>query len=647
MAQLAETNLPTLDPYEILDLADRRIQEFQVRNQLYETYERYYRGLQRDSGQPSILAANSQGRPLLRLSETSGQADRSYSSQRLAPIVDDGAALMGRMPASRSEPPDQSEAGLKKAELLTKYLISTHELSAMDRQQAEAGFHLCGLGDACYVLEPVADIRRVTWSVVHPSTAFPSFMWGYRRFEVMDLVVRYSIDAYAARARWGSSVKVEKENKRVSVTIYLSPYQRTIVIGREHPQQVAHTPWDLGFCPAVWVFNKVNGQMANSDISQSLVQQDALDFTWAVFLDGIVQNTYPIIGVRNPVSMSNDPPVVGPGAPPIALGADGDIIVRQTQGDMNAIVFGMQALINDINAASGTSEVRQEGKMHSSIVTGRAVQSVQGPQTSRLEFKLQEVGAGIRRLNEMTLEMQEKAPYLGKHEFEIFGRYKGQSFRETMTGEDIDGWYRNSVFWEPVTGMNLQQKTAVAYEGMVAKLWDDLRAMELAGVEDPLGMRQRIAQQLQHEAELQGQLQALVQPQQGGGQPPSPGGPSGGAGPAPAQPAVPAPSQGQAAPPPTMIARPPAFARQAQQAPTGITRQAVEKALKGIAEKLKGTVWALGDLATQGQALHVQLAVSDPHDYNTVLQVARGLDPQAKVERQPESRLPKDAVRVA
>src|SRR5438093_1127575 len=78
-----------------------------------------------------------------------------------------------------------------------------HLLSQMDRQQAEMGYHLPCLGDGCYLLEVDPDLRRVVWTVVDPSTAYPAFMWGYRRFDVLDLIVQYNLDAYAAAARWG------------------------------------------------------------------------------------------------------------------------------------------------------------------------------------------------------------------------------------------------------------------------------------------------------------------------------------------------------------------------------------------------------------------------------------------------------------
>ncbi len=650
---------PILSPHQIIALADRRRQQYAERDGLYEVYNNYYRG--KTSGQrPSVMAANSQGRPILRDLE-GNESDRHYSTQILSPIIDDSQALLGRMPVTRVEPPVQSDAGVQKAELLTKYLVSTHELSRMDRQQAEIGFHLPCLGDGCYLLEPDPKLHRVTWTVVDPSTAYPSFMTGYRRFDLQDLAVVYFVDPYAARARWGSKVQIDDDKDAVPVTVYVSPWQRTVVVGHDHPVQVHHAEWDLGFCPAVWVFNKINGAFAQSDIASALVQQDALDYMMAIFLDGAQQNIFPIIGVKNPINVGSDPILVGPGAPPIPVQGDGDIIVRNSQGDLGAIRFGIQAFKDDIYAATGTTSVRQQGDMHSSIVTGRAMHAAQGPQATRVELKQQELGAAIRIANSMTLEMQEKAPFLGPREFEIFGRWKGQAFRETMSGKDIDGWYRNSVFWEPVTGMNLQQKTAVAYEGMTAGIWDDIRARELAGEEDPMGMRDRIRQQKMHDAQLQAQIQAVVGGGEGGQPPPggSPGAPAG-----PGSPGSPssAPTQlmrprqlmpGGGHPQPPGAPQPGAPGPQGAPKPPGgvpamgVTRDKVSGALAAVGDKLRGQVFALGQLAFNGTTSHLELAISEYKDHSLVLGAVKPLDPSASVKFVPEDKLPPEALKLA
>lgn len=624
--ELAKT--PTLSTAEIVDEFEARKRRFADRDAWYERLLNYYNGQSKSEGGLPILAANSQGRPLLRPVGESINARRTYSSQRLAPVVDDYSALLGRMPTARVEPPDPSPQGEARAELLTKYLYSTYELSRLGYQQAQAGFLLSALGDTVYVLEPEPTKLRVVWSVFSPKNCWPSFYHGYRRFEVFDLLVAEVWTASELRKQWGVLPPNDKPES-CTVLTYLSPYQRSVIVGTKNSQRVAHVEWDLDFCPAVWVFNKVTGMMGMSDIGNSLDQQDFLDWCFNVAADGIVQNTYPLIGVKDPINVGQDQITIGPGAPPIPLQGTGDIIVRQTQGDMRAIEMMMAQTLQDINAATGSSQVRQEGQMKSSIVTGRAVQSVQGPQSTRIEFKQQVLGDAIEAANSFTLAMQEKAPFLKDFKGPIFGNLKGKSFQEEFSAkDDIDGWYRTKVSWQSLVGMNLQQKTAVAYEGMVAGIWDDLEARDIVGIEDPLGMRKRVQSLKLQEAQLQQQLEG------GQGQPGQP---------APAQAqqgqqAAPAQAQaGQQQVPPELQPAPLRFKPfGAVQTPARPDQKKLEAALKQIADKLKGTVWTAG----------VEILISDYRDYTKVQKALEQVAPGIKIRAVPEDKMPEFAERV-
>src|ERR1700682_2080122 len=181
-----------LDANTIIEMCERRMNQYAARDVDYDTFARYYFGKQAGMGSPSAKIMNAQGRPRLRAPDTSGAGDGEYRSQRLAPIVDDYQALLGRMPASRVEPPDHEPAGLEAGQKMTKYLVSTHELSRMDRQQADMGWMLPCLGDSMYMLD-IAKIDRawrVVWNVVDPRCAYPKFRSGYRRFEILDLILR-------------------------------------------------------------------------------------------------------------------------------------------------------------------------------------------------------------------------------------------------------------------------------------------------------------------------------------------------------------------------------------------------------------------------------------------------------------------------
>ena len=643
---------PVLSTQEILTLARKRVHEptFQMRDAIYEVLRLYYYGETPSDGTVEILAANSIGRPLLRDLENYKARAKIYSSQRLSPIVDDYQALLGRMPNSRVEVPDGSPQGEAQGEKLTKYLISTHEISDMDRQQQDAGFHLPALGDTCYVFTPNGDKSsndycRIVWEVVNPRSAYPSFYRGHRRFQIYDLVIRAWESPELIKREWGITVKSEKEEDCL-VTTYISPYQRTVVVGdHARAERPIHAEWDLGFCPAQWVYNKVNGAFAQSDISHSLAQQDFLDFAWNILIDGMVRNVYgTIIGIKNPQNMGQEQIVLGPNPPPVLLQDDGAITATQVGGDINPAMQMIQQAQQDMNATSGTSQVRQEGQMHGSIQTGRAIHAAQGPQSTRIELKQSNLGAAIRNANTMTLAMQEKAPGIGKHKFEIYGRYNGKSFREEMTGEEIDGWYRNNVTWDAMMGLNPQQKAAIAAEGKQFGLWSSTRAIEITGlVDDPIEEMKRIETDKIRLAGIEARVQAAMSgqgQQQAGGQQ---------AGGGPQAPLTPPSSGSQPAP---MIARPFGMSQAGAQppmggGPAGVSVKTVQTALATVASKLKGTVFAVGDLALSGQSVAPKLMVSEWKDQPLVMQTLKPLAPKVQVSAAGEKDMPTEAVRVA
>jgi hypothetical protein len=651
MAQV-ELGAPFIDTglsvEDILEVAERRMRSLRYRDQAYEVFSDYYFGEQSGMGSPAVRAMNSQGRPLLRDLEVGNVGQTEYRSNHLMPVVDDAQALLGRMPNSRVTNPDSSEQGIAKAVKETKYLISTHELSNMDDQQEEVGWFLPCLGDAMYMLtvgDEGPSKRRVVWQTVDPRCAYPSFKMGHQRFDMLDVILREMVDPYEAKARFGSRlIDPRNESALVPITIYISQFQRTVVVGQDNRIEVVHdTRWNLPFCPAVWVFNKKNGRFAQSDISQSLIPQDAGDYLMSVFLDVAAFMTSPVPVVKEPTNLGTDNlPPWGPGMAPITIGEKGDFKFVTPQGDLSAIQLGLRETTQEIYTATGTSEVRQEGKLHSSIPTGRAAHALQGPQATRFELKQQKLSAAIRRLNSMTLEMQENAPYLGNHTFDIFGRSKEGSFKEKFTPkEDIAGWYRNEVRWDTVIGMNQQQKTAMAYEAKAAGIIDDERAIEIFGEEDPPGMVERVRRMKERDMQMQ---QAAA----GGG----PGGaPGGGAPPGALTSGAGGP---QGAPPeptsPTKIARPYDLGAQqpalASGVPKGVTLDAVKKALEVVADKLKGTVALIGELAQQGTGQHIEALISDFKDHPRVVPILQALDPKAKVRAVPEDKWPDDAVRV-
>lgn len=650
MALAAEPQSTILNGDQILKLAEQRRKRYGRRNALYDLYDLYYFGSHPSDQTIDILAMNAQGRPLLRDLERIKGSGQVYSTQRLAPIIDDFQALVGRLPQIRMEPPDPEPSGEQWAETWTKYVISTLEISDMVRQQQDGGFHLSAYGDECLLLSPDGDrhspyYRRVVWEVVDPRNAYPEFFRGHRRQQVRDLVIQRVEEADSIEAAYGIKPLTDQESDRV-VTIYVSQFQRTVIVGTERWRMGPHAEWNLTFCPAVWLYNKVNGRMAQSDIAHSIAHQDAQDYVSNVMMDGLVRAIYgTIIAIKDPQNISTQNWTWGPNPTPVITQSTGGVQIAQANADLAPGLQLLNQIQGDLNAAAGTSEIRQEGQMRGSIQTGRAIHAAQGPQSTRIDLRQENLGAGIRNAVAMTLEMQEKAPDL-QGSFEIFGRYKGRSFREQVDTKDIDGWYRARVSWDTLVGQNPQQRMQVAYEGKVAKLISNVTAMEMAGIEDPLGEIDRIEQDEIRQAEHQAKLQQIMG---GGGGGPVPSG--GGA--APAGPGGPPPQGGAgqafAASPPQMLARPEGMGQFGQPSAQsiGVSLKEVETLLGMVAQKLKGTVFAVGDLATQGASAKPRLLVSEWRDQPLVMQTLKDKAPQVSVKAKPEDEMPIEAVRVA
>jgi hypothetical protein len=85
----------------------------------------------------------------------------------------------------------------------------------------------------------------------------------------------------------------------------------------------------------------------------------------------------------------------------------------------------------------------------------------------------------------------------------------------------------------------------------------------------------------------------------------------------------------------------------AGQPPMGITLEMVRKALLLVADTLKSTVAAVGDLAKAGQGTHIEVVVSDHRDFPRVAPLLKALDPQAQISVKKESEWPEFAVRIA
>ncbi len=632
-------------PSEIWETFEKRRKDpmFIWRNAQYDKQLRYFEGEQFMGG--GITAMNTLGKPILRLG-TATEMNRTISANRIAPIVLDHQSQSGRLPSSRVLPPAMNDEGMAKAEKQTKYLYSTYEMCSMPMQHVQAGFFLSALGDALYILEidwqqGKDKPKRAVITGVDPRYAFPRWRAdGWRKFDLWDVIVARPLSEDDLEDQYDYEARSGREDDRIVLT-YVSPFQRTVLIGKDDLFIVNHVEWNLDFCPAVWMNNHItDGTMANADIRHILELQDYYNFVLNIRADGLYEMTYPVRGIKDPLEVGEGGQIpLGPNEV-VALGEKGDIITSAPAPPPVASDMILQQVVGDMNLGAGTTSIRQEGMPDRSNVSGRAIQSAQHPESMRLDVKQIIQATAFIKMNSYLMALQEQAPLVGAQTFDINGMFQGKVFNEPFTpSADIAGWYRNKVVWDELLGMSKPQKMQFAVEGLKAGVIDRPAAMEFMGEEDPLGMLKRVEEDQERNAEHQAKIQASAQQiaQGAGGGPGGPGAPPGG---------VAQPEQGAPGAQPTRIMRPPQFAPPPLPGgvPQGVTLNAIRKVLAEV--HLRGRAFAIGELALQGQSDAPQIAILDHRDHQKVLTAVKALAPHVKVTFMPEDKLPslKEAV---
>jgi hypothetical protein len=637
MERLANRRVYLSTP-EIFDLASTRISDFHGRDMGYRQRLGYYYG-KSAMEEDELRVADSAGKPVMRYRENSSSGFRTIAN-KTQPIADDFQAVIGRLPRKRVDPPDPSEPAKKKAEMLTRYLSSTDDLSRGVLQQAEAGFFSSVLGDVCYVLHVIHDQRRVAWSAVNPLFCYPSFKRGWERHELYDVAV-VTLESDEVLERDFGYTPYDDSPEAHRLIEYHSPWQRTMVVGdRDHLMEISNIRHNLGFCMARWHYNKFTaGEMGSADIAGILELQDYYNFSLRVLQDGLVEMTYPVRMIKGALGDNAQIPI-GPGET-IEGDETGDIVTSAPTPHPQAGLALLDLTRNDMMAGAGTTPVRTEGDAESSIPTGKAIHAIQGPQATRLDLRQTLMAFTFSRLYAMILQTQEKAPYLAGKEVEINGRLDGKAFRQTFNSSEIDGWYNVTVAWEPLIGLSLPSKVQVAVTGMASKLWGRKHASDIAGVEDPYAEWDDIKEFMREEAHLQAEIQQIAQ----GGQPGQPPGP-GGMQPQPQVPGVKMPGQqggqpggqgGKAAPTPLTFRPPPQPQPTPQPAagvPQGVTITAVENALRAVASKLRGTVFVVGELARQGMSMRPELRITDFRDFRFVKEALAQIAPNVQIKHE-------------
>lgn len=524
--------------------ADSLQQEFEARrgsaSDRLEEYRRmtkpYFAGKDIDR---QIVPGYADGRAALKVQDRVDDIDNDQSRvlNMIPQIVDSIVAVRGINPKHSVRPEQHDDSGMEQALLRTRALREQHTHSRMLIQGAQLAFYLTAMGDGCIVLNPrtKADQKDtktpdpfmplgVYISVVDPSHAFPRFAFGEPGNDLVDLFCSWDISPADAKERYG----VHINNTAQCVQYYSRTAKRVLIEGKDVIAPVEH---NLGFCPAVWVFNKANdGRHAQADIRMGIDLNEQLGLIYSIWLGSALWAIHPIVHVhdREYVSTPSGAPEIGPGST-ITTVQTGSVQLLTPQGHPEVAAAMMDTLVSSLHEVTGVSPIQTQGIIDRSNVSARSVSQQMSPMETRLMLSNSLLSERYELLNAKILLMLSDASLFKGVDFPLYGEDEQGTFNSSFTSDDIGGWIRTQTRWDPSIGVSRHEILAMALQVFKESIvtgqmytYPFRLVLEAAGVEDPQAV---MNEALTEAKKFMEEAKAASQPPGGAGQDGGQGGP--------------------------------------------------------------------------------------------------------------------------
>ena len=561
--------------------------QFKERDVAVKVFENYYQS--RDPNKPGIPQITY--RPyLIDAVNTSSADNHRYAVNLSRGVVSYFGSLFSQPPKLWKTPLGDD---LKSADLQTAWLRSVMKNSRMGTLQPRQAHWLSLRGDATYGVDWTPE-GKVMIRTYDPA-------WCYPQFSALDLgAVEDMLIATEVPTKWvRDNYGIEIAGDTTYLYIYWDKNDQMVQIGEVIVEsQTRHH--GLGFCPFRWVFGAADGTLAQADVRDLASLQDLYNENLLLAMDSVRKQVDPAYwgsGIKG--NLQPTPGEV------LGLANDQAKIQRfETGGDPQIQMAVMNMLEQQINQVSGMSPISAQGQARGSIVTGSAVRNQVEAMESRTETRRATLEDAYAQVGEMCLRVAEK---IFPNKEQTFPTKEGNA---TLKGKDIQGWYECAAKYGDILGLSPRERMQVSMQGL-GHIYDDKMAIRLADLPDvtPEEMVARLADYQDRQAIAVGRGQGLgqVAAQAVTQQPPAA---------ASGQPAGPPPgSQPQRPSPPPA----PGIAGM------NVTLEDVERALAMVKSKLKGPVWATGDLAVVGMSANPMLVVGVERDLPIVNSVMAGL----------------------
>lgn len=233
----------------------------------------------------------------------------------------------------------------------------------------------------------------------------------------------------------------------------------------------------------------------------------------------VLENVFPTMFLINPMKMPEELNLGPGGVVPLNEGGDVKWVSPPTQA-LQAQLQMLDTNEQSIKQGANMPDV-SFGQSDASIITGRAVNELQGAGTGSVIEMVQGTSLG-----EALVSWNEKAIFMGQQMFKddeahLFGLVPDsgidlnpKQFSLNIKGKELKGSVRNEIVFSPHS--NAQQKVVqglqMAGAGLVSKKWQ----RDQVGIPDNAAMEEEIISETITDAVLQGVVQAIIEGGQAG-----------------------------------------------------------------------------------------------------------------------------------
>lgn len=500
----------------------------ELRNRDYFRLHNIYHGNFYDGIRPDVH--DGAGRLILKDTRRSNEERKPLVANLLKGIVDDYVSLVGSMPNIKVPAPGTDDSAQQFADRITKYHYGIWYDSRMLMQLKAMGWWNSVMGGCAAIVWPNFIKRHATIRFVAPYMFYgvPDLVEPYalskaiiaEKFDylsVKDYYPNVDLSRVMDEAQSKYYYSYQGQKRRVEV---VKCFDKNEVVTIINGQEVARAYHGLGWCPVTAIQNiLIPGELrGHSDIEQAVGLNEHVNFIMNAYEEYVLQDIYAPLVVVDPQKAPEDINVLSPNEV-IAVNAGGSVS-RLPAGHGSATVQQeIERAKGLIEHNTGDPKVRLEGKMASSITTGRGIEKAQAPHFNRVEYRHDILGFYLERINDMHVKMT--YAMFPDDKISLFGTSgkQGAAFRLQMQGKELEDYGWTQVTYSPSMHMGLSERAVFVLQLLSAEhpLIDPRSAVEFLGISDaPDEMLKRIDDFLDKNLQRQIAMQkAMAAPPQG------------------------------------------------------------------------------------------------------------------------------------